>query len=144
METETMGRVTVTAKVENLGDLYLVHKGLLPADEVRSLEAYDALVDTGATILSMPKRMIEQLGLELVRSRPAISSAGAITVNVYGTVRLTIQGRQCPTEVSEVPDECPVLIGQIPLELLDYVVDMKGHRLIGNPAHGGEQVLEMY
>jgi predicted aspartyl protease len=144
METETMGRVTVTAKIENLGDLLRVEEGFLPADQVRTVAVDDALVDTGATILSMPKRMIQQLGLRLVRSRPAISSAGAITVNVYGTVRLTIQGRECPTDVTELPDECPVLIGQIPLELLDFVVDMKGRRLIGNPAHGGEQVLEMY
>jgi hypothetical protein len=57
---------------------------------------------------------------------------------------LTIQGRECPVEVAEVPDEVPVLIGQIPLEYLDFVVDPKNQRLIGNPAHGGEQMLELY
>ncbi len=144
MEIETTGRVVISAKIENLGDLFLVERGLLAADQVRSIEIDDALVDTGATILSMPKRMLEQLGLKLFRSRPAISSAGPDTLNVYGTVHLKIQGRDRPTDVSEVPDDCPVLIGQIPLELLDFVIDMKSHRLIGNPRHGGEQVLEMY
>ena len=144
METNTMGRVTVTAKVENLGDLVLVERGLLPADQVRSIEINDALVDTGATILCLPKRMIQDLGLTLVRARTAVTSAGTITVSVYGTARLTIQGRYCPTDVSELPNECPVLVGQIPLESLDFVVDMRGGRLIGNPAHGGEQMLEMY
>ena len=38
MGIDTMGRVTVTAKVENLGDLVLVERGLLPADQVRSIE----------------------------------------------------------------------------------------------------------
>ena len=28
------------------------------------------------------------------------------------------------SDVSEVPDDCPVLIGQIPLESLDFVVDL--------------------
>ena len=79
-----------------------------------------------------------------MRGRKAITSAGPVTVQVYGTVRLTIQERDCLTDVSEVPDECPVLIGQIPLELLDFVVDMTGRRLIGNPAHGGEHMIEMY
>jgi hypothetical protein len=65
-------------------------------------------------------------------------------MNIYGTVRLTIQGRDCPTDVTELPDDCPVLIGQIPLEYLDFVVDMKARRLVGNPAHGGDWVLEMY
>lgn len=146
MGIETMGRVTVTAKIENLGDLYMAEKGLIPADQVRSVEVTDALVDTGATILSMPKSMIDRLSLSLVRARTAVTSAGTVNVNVnvYGTVRLTIQGRDCPTDVTELPDECPVLIGQIPLESLDFVVDMRGGRLIGNPAHGGEQILELY
>jgi hypothetical protein len=44
----------------------------------------------------------------------------------------------------EVPDDVPVLIGQVPLELLDFVVDSTAQKLIGNPAHGGRQMAEMY
>ena len=44
----------------------------------------------------------------------------------------------------EVPDDVPVLIGQLPLENLDFVVDLQGRSLIGNPAHGGEQMYELY
>ena len=44
----------------------------------------------------------------------------------------------------EAPDGVPVLIGQIPLEILDFVVDPKQQRIIGNPAHGGEWVIEAY
>jgi hypothetical protein len=47
-------------------------------------------------------------------------------------------------EVIEVPDDVPVLIGQLPLEMLDLVVDLPGRRLTGNPAHGYEQILELY
>ena len=79
-----------------------------------------------------------------MRTRKAITSSGPATVQMYGTVRLTIQGRECVTDVIELPDECPALIGQVPLELLDFVVDMKDRRLIGNPAHGGEHVIELY
>jgi hypothetical protein len=52
--------------------------------------------------------------------------------------------RDCPIEVSDLPDNCPVLIGQVPLELQDFVVDVAGQRLIGNPAHGGEHIIETY
>jgi predicted aspartyl protease len=144
MGTNTMGGVTVAAKIENVDDLVLARKGLLSLEQVRCVEVDDALVDTGATILSMPKKMIEQLGLEVVRTRRTRTSAGNVTVQVYGTARLTIQGRDCPTEVLEVPNDCPVLIGQVSLELLDFVVDPANRLLIGNPAHGGEQMLEMY
>jgi clan AA aspartic protease len=144
MEIETMGKVLVTAKIENLGDLIKAKDKLIPVEDVRLVEVRDALVDTGATGLSMPRRLIEQLGLEPLRRRQARTSAGLITVQIYGTARLTIQGRECPTDVTELPDDCPVLIGQIPLEALDFVVDPANRRLIGNPEHGGEHIIELY
>jgi predicted aspartyl protease len=134
----------VKAKIENTDDLVLAKKGLLPVDQIRSVEVIDALVDTGATLLSMPKKLIEQLGLDPVRRRTALTSAGHVLVQIYGTARLTVEGRDCPIDVSELPDDCPVLIGQVPLELMDFVVDPPGRRLIGNPAHGGEHMIEMY
>ena len=51
METATMGKVVVNAKIENLGDLYDVKKGALADHEVRRVEVPDAVVDTGATTL---------------------------------------------------------------------------------------------
>jgi hypothetical protein len=59
-------------------------------------------------------------------------------------VRLTVQERDCLVEVAELPDECPGLIGQIPLEALDVVVDPVGQKLVGNPDHGGEQMIDMF
>jgi len=144
MGIDTMGKVLVTAKVENLQDLFDVDRGIIPAEALRLIEVDDALVDTGASGLSMPKRLIDQLGLKRLRDRQARTSAGVVKVQVYGTARLTIQGRECPTDVTELPDDCPVLIGQIPLEALDFVVDPPNRRLIGNPEHGGEHIIELY
>lgn len=47
-------------------------------------------------------------------------------------------------DVIEVPDTVPALIGQIPLEHLDFIVDMRGRALVGNPAHGGEHMYELF
>ncbi|MGO9469210.1 MAG: hypothetical protein ACLQVF_34210 [Isosphaeraceae bacterium] len=59
-------------------------------------------------------------------------------------MKLTIHDRDCEVRVAEVADNCPVLIGYIPLELLDFVVDSKRQQLIGNPDHGGEFMIDMY
>jgi predicted aspartyl protease len=144
MGNATMGKVLVTAKIENMHDVLDFQAGRLADDKIRSIEVTDAQVDTGATILSMPKRLIAQLGLRHVRTRQARTSAGPATVQIYGTVRLTIQERDCPSDVTELPDDCPVLIGQLALEALDFVVDPIAQRLIGNPAHGGEHIIELY
>ncbi len=144
METPTMGKVLVTAKIESLEDLYSVKKGLLPDDQVRRIEVADAVVDTGATTLLLPKRMIASLGLEPLRTRHSRGLGGDFLLPVYRAVKLTIQERDCLVDVGEIGDEYPVLIGQIPLEALDWVVDPKGQRLIGNPEHGGEWGMDAF
>jgi predicted aspartyl protease len=144
METETMGKVIVTAMIENLTDLLDAERGLLGNDQVRRIEVHDAVVDTGATTLLLPKRMIATLGLKPLRVRHSRGLGGDFLLPVHGIVRLTIQGRACPLDVGEIGDEYPVLVGQIPLEALDWVVDPKGQRLIGNPEHGGEWGMDAY
>jgi clan AA aspartic protease len=144
METTTMGKVLVTARLENLQDLYAVQLGVRSADQVRSIEVTDALVDTGASSLMVPARLIAQLGLRPFRTRPARTPTGLVTMQVYEAVRLKIQGREFTCDVTEISDDSPVLVGQIPLEGLDFVVDPMGQRLIGNPEHGGEHMIELY
>ena len=144
MEPGTLGRVLTEAKLENLKDLWAIEQGFRSPDEARSLTIQDALVDTGATLLSVPTALIQQLGLTRFTSKRVISSQGPAEAGVYEAVRLTIQGRSCTMDVLEVPDGVPVLIGQIPLEHLDFVVDPQGRSLIGNPAHGGEHIYELF
>ena len=139
-----MGRVTVEAKFENLKDLWAVEVGLVSPEEVRVITIPDALVDTGATLLSLPTSAIRQLGLTQFTTKRVRSSVGPVDVPMYETVRLTIMGRDCKMDVLEVPDGVPALIGQIPLEYLDFVVDPQTQTLVGNPAHGGEHSFEMY
>jgi predicted aspartyl protease len=144
MEIITMGKVTVPALIENQTDLSLVAKGHLEPGRVRTLKIEDALVDTGATLLSLPKRYIQQLGLVRHRTRTARTPGGIFSFGIYDPVQLTVQERDCIVEVAEIPDDCPVLIGQIPLELLDFVVDPAGQKLIGNPDHGGQQMIDLF
>jgi predicted aspartyl protease len=106
------------------------------------VEVSNALVDTGATGFYLPKRLLEPLGLLPLRSRTARTLAGSLPLRTFGAVRLTVQERDCIVDVTEIGDEFSAIIGQVPLELLDWVVDPKGQRLIGNPEHGGEQMID--
>lgn len=139
-----MGRVMTEATVENIGDVWNAAKGDLAPDRVRRVVLPAALVDTGATLLSLPTSVIQQLGLEPAGTKRVTASTGQTQATLYSAVRLTVMDRFCTMDVLEVPDGVPPLIGVIPLEHLDFVVDPKGQRLIGNPEHGGEHVYEMY
>jgi predicted aspartyl protease len=141
--TAKMGKVPVTALIENLDDLFSAQKGQIPAEQVRRVEVTDALIDTGAVGLLLPKRLAGPLGLDPIRTRPSRTIAGHVPLQIYRAVRLTVQGRDCISDVAEIPDEFSAVIGQVPLELMDWVVDPKGQRLIGNPEHGGEHLIEV-
>jgi hypothetical protein len=73
----------------------------------------------------------------------AVTEVRRVEVATFGAVRLTVDGRDCVCDVTEVADACPVVTGQVPLELMDFVVDSGRRTLVGNPAHGGEHMLEL-
>ncbi len=111
METALMGKVVVTVKIENLEDLFDAEKGLISPDAVRSVETHDALVDTGAVGLLLPRSMVAALGLRPPRMRQARGLGGTLQMPMYRAVRLTIQGRDCALDVGEIGDDFPVLVG---------------------------------
>jgi predicted aspartyl protease len=141
---DAIGIVLVSALIENEDDVGPAKMGLIPDAEVRRIEVHDARVDTEATYVSMPRRLIDQLGLDRIKTVHVSTVAGRMQFGIYDLVKLTIQDRDCEIRVAEVPDNCPVLIGQIPVSLLDFVVDLKEQKLVGNPDHGGRYMIDMY
>lgn len=139
------GRVTVEAKIENAIEAALAHQGKLPASAVRTVVVSDALIDTGATTLGLPVAMLRQPGLDTpVKSKRSRNTTGEYEVKIYGPVRLWIFDRDMILDAMEVADGCPVLIGQLPLEHMQLVVDMANHRIAKSPANGGEWILDMF
>lgn len=95
--------------------------------------------------MALPTSMLRQLGLDIpVTTKRSRNTTGEYMVRLFGPVRLWIGDRDITLDAMEVADGCPVLIGQIPLEHLQLVVDMANHRLEKSPANGGEWILDMY
>jgi len=76
METAEMGRVLTEATIENLKDLWDSQRNQIPSDQVRRIHVTDALVDTGATLFSIPSRLVRQLGLTPMYTKRVTSSTG--------------------------------------------------------------------
>ena len=139
-----MVKVCVRALVENLFDVEDCERGLITPDQIRSVELEDALIDTGATGLMLPKRIISALGLCHFKTRSSRSAGGTIPMPMYSVARLMIMGRECALDVGEIPDDLPPLIGQVPLEMLDFIVDLKNQKLIPNPEHGDIHMMDVF
>ena len=137
-----MGRTFVEVEIENYDDIVLRDLAASPDREVRK-QTVRAMVDTGCALLCLHKSTIGKLGLRYARSAPVRTANGPVSRGIYEATRIKILGRQYLAEVMEVPDDVPDLVGYIPLENLDLVVDPKTNQVIPNPENGGKYTLDL-
>lgn len=130
---------TTIIELTNLTELILADSDVIKSEEVKRVTVDDAIVDTGATRLSLPKSLIEQLGLTVIGSRKSRTTNGIVDRNIYSAVQFTVLERSGIIEVTDVPDDVPVLVGHMVLEMLDLCLDIK-KGLIYNPDHEDEWI----
>ena len=130
---------TTRIEIANLEDLILAEAGVINAAAVRRVTVEDALVDTGAPRLSLPKPLVDQLGLTPIGRTKARTANGIVDRLVYSTVEFKILGRKETIRVTDLPEGTPVLVGHTVLELLDLCLDIK-RGLIYNPDHDNEWI----
>jgi clan AA aspartic protease len=129
-----MGRVVTKIKLTNQADKNHALAGLLEPGRVRTTEI-EALVDTGATMLVLPADVVARLGLPHEGTRKIRYADGRVdAVPWVGAVRIEILGRAMTCDALVVAEGTTPLIGQIPLEGLDLVVDPKSREVSVNPA----------
>ena len=133
---------TTRIELENLKDLFLAEADVIKPEDVRRLTIEDALVDTGATGLCLPKSLIQQLGLTPLRQIQVQTANGTAERTIYSEVKYTVLERTHSIQVTDLPEDTPVLVGHMILEALDLCVDMR-NGLIHNPAHGGAWTIKI-
>jgi clan AA aspartic protease len=138
-----MGRVMETIKLTNDYDFAMAVAGTLDPAKVRTAEV-EALVDTGATTLMLPADVVQRLGLPgrgYRKVRMADSEVRELPW-VVG-VKMEVRGREAVVSALVGPAGSTALIGQIPLEEMDLVVDPKSRELRPNPASPDAPVLDL-
>jgi clan AA aspartic protease len=133
-----MGSVYAEITVTNKMDIMKAKSGIIAEKDVRSV-TMTVLVDTGATNLIINEEICLQLGLEIVGTRTAnLAGGGKGFCKITESVEVQWKDRTATVDPIAFPDGKP-LLGVIPLEILDLIVDPVRHELVG--AHGDEVVL---
>jgi clan AA aspartic protease len=136
-----MGAVRVTVRLSNAADMALVRRNLMRPEEIRAVEA-DALVNTGAVTCVLPSLVVERLGLARPFKQVAEDADGRREeVDVTEPVFIELMGRHTVEEALILGDE--VTVGQTLLEKTDLYVDCRQKRLLPNPAHPDQPVLQV-
>ena len=130
LQGKQMGQVLTTIAVTNFVDLVMAERGFISAEEVRSVTIDKVIVDTGATLLSLPAPIISQLGLKQVGERDVETSAGIRKGRIFAGAQIIVEGREGRFDCLELPEGVSaVLLGVTPLEVLGLEPDLKNQRL---------------
>ena len=90
------------------------------------------LVDTGSTYLVLPQPEATQLQLATLETRQAITANGiSHTVPYAGPVKISFENRSCFVGAIIMGNE--VLLGAVPMEDMDLIVQPKLLKLSVNP-----------
>jgi clan AA aspartic protease len=136
-----MGEGRVMVRLSNAADIALVRRNLMRPEEIRGVEA-GALVDTGAVTFVLPSLVVERLGLARPFKQVAEYADGRREeVDVTEPVFVELLGRHTVEEALVLGDE--VIVGQTILEKTDLYVDCRQKRLLPNPAHPDQSVLQV-
>ncbi|NNM81270.1 MAG: clan AA aspartic protease [Burkholderiales bacterium] len=93
----------------------------------------EALVDTGALHLCIPEHVVLQLQLKDTGVREVLLADGRPRqVGYVSPVRIEMLNRQCVTGALVLGDQ--VLLGAIPMEDMDLVVEPSEHKVTVNPS----------
>lgn len=118
-----MGEIVVDVELENVVDRESVKTGDLEESDVRRATV-KAIADTGAMMLTLPKDVVEQLGIEVVRRAWfALASGARIEMPIAGPLSVRIGNRWMYTSCVVAPAGADALIGQIVMEELDLIPD---------------------
>ena len=129
-----MGLIRTELELLNGGDLELSRRKLLPSDQIRQMKV-TALVDSGARMLAINENIRQQLGLLKTDERLAELADGSVnTYDVVGPIEIRIPHRRCSVDAIVLPGESEVLLGVIPMEDMDLVIDPKSQTIQVNPS----------
>ncbi len=92
-------------------------------------ESVELLVDTGATLLVVPRSLAERLELVGSRSQPVVIAGGQREVWPVAEVRVALDGQAVTTPCFIAPGGS-ALLGAVALESLFLAVDPVAKRLI--------------
>ena len=130
-------------KLTNDYEMTQAEAGTLDASKVRTAEI-EALVDTGATMMMLPADVVAQLGVPVKGHRKVRYADSRIEeVPWVAGIRIDVRGRNAVISALVGAVGSTPLLGQIPLEEMDFIVDPKSRELRPNPASPDAPLLDL-
>ena len=134
-----MGTVYAEITLRNAIDSADCRRGIIQEKDVRSITV-EAIVDTGAASLVINEEQCQALGLSIVEERQARVADGRwVHCKITEAVSVNWKNRQALCQAMVIPNASSVLLGAIPLEFMDLMINPGKQELVG--VHGDDVIL---
>jgi len=137
-----MGVFKEEITLENILDRGDANRGYIKESEVRKLKV-EAMPDTGAWTLVINEDIRQKLGLTIEEtSTSTLADGKSDTYDVTESVKIRWKDRSTALPAVVVPNAKEILLGALPLEAMDLMVDPMHGKLVG--VHGDQQLHVLY
>jgi clan AA aspartic protease len=128
-----MGMVLAKIEIIRADDLALFREGYIKKTDIRRVKV-QAIVDSGSYMMAINENIAKQLKLsKLDEKTMALADGQLATLDVVGPVIVKFENRTATCSALVLPANTEVLLGAIPMEEMDVLIDPKEQKLIVHP-----------
>jgi clan AA aspartic protease len=128
-----MGHVYANVTLSNTFDVALVQRGDIPPENVRKMNV-KVMVDSGARTLTINEEIAETLGLPVQKQLDVVLADGSYRKCDYvGPVNIDFENRSACCRALVLPGADEILLGVIPLEEMDVIIDPLSEQVVVHP-----------
>ena len=143
MKKEGMGLIYADIELINPFDMELARRHYIGSEEIKRMHI-NILVDTGSYMLAINENIQQILQLPVIDKRKArMADDSVLMCDVVGPVELRFKNRTAICSAMVLPDDSEPLLGAIPLEELDVVINPLKQELNVNPDSPDYATLKM-
>lgn len=130
-----MGMIYAEIELINAIDLGNAKLYKIGEEEIKRIHV-NMLVDTGSMYMCINENVRELLQLSVVEKRKGVLADGSIVeYDVAGPIEVRFKNRRCVVDAIVLPGANELLLGAIPMEDMDVLINPVRRELIVNPAH---------
>jgi clan AA aspartic protease len=138
-----MGVVHAEITLINGDDVSLARKHHIGEEEIKKITV-KALVDSGSIMMAINENIQSYLQLPVVERKPYEMADGTVVeLDIVSPLDIKFKNRSTTCRALVLPGSSEVLLGLIPLEVMDVLIDPCRQELIVNPVHPEGAILRL-
>jgi clan AA aspartic protease len=138
-----MGVVYAEIELINSADVENAKRNRIGQEEIRRMRL-NMLVDSGAYMMAINETIQAQMEFPFLEKRKVQLASGQLVVyDVVGPIEVRFANRRAVCSAFVLPGDSEPLLGAIPMEEMDVLINPKRQELVVNPEHPYYAVLKM-